>query len=107
MDFEEFLRSLDYRAEQINQLRDYFNRKEPISKTINEIYRDSFLKYACIGGFPKVVKEYVITHNIAAAYKVLESTVFNMKTVFGRRKNKAGNPVLNQRKSQEFKAFSI
>ena len=55
--------------------------------------KDIFSKYVCIGGFPKVVREYVETRNIMSAYRVLESTVFDMKSDFGRRRNKNGNPL--------------
>ena len=60
---------------------------------IHNLYKDLFLKYACIGGFPKVVKKYLESKRIVDAYKVLNSTVFDMKTDFGRRKDKNGNPI--------------
>lgn len=43
-----------------------------------------------------MVKEYISTNLIVEAYKVLNSTVFDMKTDFGRRKDKKGNPVFKQ-----------
>ena len=93
MDFEEFLWALGYKEEQINQLISYFEKKEPVPENIHKMYNDLFLKYTCIGGFPKVVKEYVNTHNLMSSFRVLNSTVFDMKTDFGRRKNKNGEPV--------------
>ncbi|MBP3733124.1 MAG: ATP-binding protein [Bacilli bacterium] len=93
MDFEEFLWALGYKEEQNNAIIDCFEKKKPVPKSVHTLYKDLFLKYACIGGFPKVVKEYVDTHNIALAYDVLTSTVFDMKTDFGRRKGKDGMPV--------------
>lgn len=92
MDFEEFLWANGYKTAQINQLKDYFEKKEPIPDNIHNLFKDLFLKYACIGGFPKVVKEYVETKNVASAYKILNSTVFDMKTDFGRRKDRNGEP---------------
>ena len=93
MDFEEFLWAIGYSADQINKLVDCFNKKEPIPENMHVLFKEVFLKYACLGGFPKVVKEYVESRNIMSAYKVLNSTVFDMKTDFGRRKGKDGNPV--------------
>lgn len=93
MDFEEFLWAMDYKNENIDSLVEYFNRREPIPNNINLIYKDLFLKYSCIGGFPKVILEYLKTKKIVEAYKVLNDTIFDMKTDFGRRKDKFGNPV--------------
>ena len=93
MDFEEFLWAMGYKNENVNSLVEYFNRREPIPSNINLIYKDLFLKYSCIGGFPKVILEYLKTKKIVEAYKVLNDTIFDMKTDFGRRKDKFGNPV--------------
>lgn len=93
MDFEEFLWALGYDENQIEKLIDYYNEKQPIPENIHNIYKDLFLKYICIGGFPKVVKEYIKTNRIIDAYRILSDTVFDMKSDFGRRKNKDGNPV--------------
>ena len=93
MDFEEFLWSLGYKDEQIDLLVDCFINRTTIPDNINSLYKDLFIKYACIGGFPKVVKKYNETHNILSAYKVLTSTVFDMKSDFGRRIDKNGDPV--------------
>ncbi len=72
---------------------DYFEKKERIPDNINKIYKDLFLKYACIGGFPRVILEYVKTNKIIDAYKVLGNIVFDIKTDFGRRKDKNNNPL--------------
>lgn len=93
MDFEEFLWAMGYTNEQINNLIDYFNKKKPIPENIHKIYKEIFLKYACIGGFPKVIKEYLKTNRIVDAFKELNNTIFDMKTDFGRRKDKNGNPI--------------
>lgn len=93
MDFEEFLWALNYKEEQINKLVEYYYDKKPIPKNIHELYKGLFLKYACIGGFPRVVKTYLKTNKLLEAYKVLNSIIFDMKTDFGRRKDKNGNPV--------------
>lgn len=90
MDFEEFLWAIGYSESQTNELVDYFNRKSMIPDNVHALFKDLFLKYACVGGFPKVVKEYVNTKNIASSFKVLNSLVFDMKTDFGRRRGKNG-----------------
>ena len=93
MDFEEFLWANSYNDSQVNKLIDYFKLRKPIPENENEIYKNLFLKYACIGGFPKVVKEYISTHNILSAFRVLNNNIFEMRNDFGRRKGKDGKPV--------------
>lgn len=93
MDFEEFLWANGYTEEQTDTLVGYFERKEPVPEPSHSLFKDIFRKYVCVGGFPKVVKKYVTTRNVRSALAELESTVFDMKTDFGRRKNKDGLPV--------------
>lgn len=93
MDFEEFLWALGYKKEQTDMLSSYFDDKKKIPENIHKLYKDIFLKYVCIGGFPRVVLEFVKTRNIVPAFKVLNSVLFDMKSDFGKRKDKQGNPV--------------
>ncbi len=93
MDFEEFLWANGYEKEQIDIPVKCFEEKREIPKNIHELFKGIFLDYACIGGFPKVVKEFIETGRITEAYKVLCDTIFDMKSDFGRRKGKDGNPV--------------
>lgn len=96
MDFEEFLWANNYKNEQIDYLCELFNKKEAVPNNIHAVYKELYLKYACIGGFPKVVKEYINTHNIISSYRVLNNNIFDMKTDFGRRKGKDNNPVFKK-----------
>ncbi len=93
MDFEEFLWALGYKEEQINFLYERFINRNAIPLNMHNLYKDIFNKYLCIGGFPKVVKEYIKTNKIIDAFKVLNSTVFDMKIDFGRRMSNSGSPV--------------
>lgn len=93
LDFEEFLWAFGYKDEQINDLVKYFVDKKVIPEAIHFVFKNLFLKYACIGGFPHVICEYVKTKKMVDAYKVLNSIVFEMKGDFGRRKDKSNNPL--------------
>lgn len=93
LDFEEFLWSLGYNENQINFLVESFNNKTKIPENIHSIFKEQFLKYACIGGFPRVVNKYLETNKIMEAYSELNSTIFDMKSDFGRRQDKFGNPL--------------
>ncbi len=93
MDFEEFLWAMGYSKKQTNSLVDYFLNKERIPDNIHQLYKNIFLKYICIGGFPKVVLEYKKTNNIMPAYRILTSTIFDMKSDFGRRMDTSGHAI--------------
>jgi len=93
MDFEEFLWALGYKKEQTNMLTEYYLRKKAIPDNVHKLYKNILLKYVCIGGFPRVVLEYINTRSILPAYRILESIVFDMKGDFGRRMDRKGNPI--------------
>lgn len=93
MDFEEFLWALGYKEKHINQLLNYFETKTPIPENIDGLFKDLFIKYACVSGFPEAVLKYLETSKIIEAYKILNRIVATIKTDFGRRKDKNGNPV--------------
>ncbi len=96
MDFEEFLWANGYKKNQIDMLLKYFDDKKPIPENVHNIFKSLFLKYACIGGFPKAIKEYLKSNKIIDAFNETNSIVSEIKTDFGRRKDKNGNPVFNK-----------
>lgn len=93
MDFEEFLWAMGYSKNQIDQLISFYDNKKSIPENIHKIYKELFIKYICVSGFPKAVKEYLKTKKIIDAFKEVNNTIFDMKTDFGRRKDKSGNPI--------------
>ncbi len=96
MDFEEFLWANGYKQEQINDLETHFNERKPLSSFAHAVYRDMFLRYACVGGFPKSVEAYLESgKNLLESSKVTNSVIFDIKTDFGRRKDKNGQPVFD------------
>lgn len=93
MDFEEFLWAMGYSKNQIDQLISFYDNKKSIPENIHNLYKEIFIKYICVSGFPKAVKEYLKTKKIIDAFKEVNNTIFDMKTDFGRRKDKSGNPI--------------
>lgn len=93
MDFEEFLWAMGYSKNQIEQLISFYDNKKSIPENIHKIYKELFIKYICVSGFPKAVKEYLKTKKIIDAFKEVNNTIFDMKTDFGRRKDKSGNSI--------------
>lgn len=96
MDFEEFLWANGYNEEQINKLKTYFETRQKVPDLMHRTYKDLFLKYACIGGFPKAIKKYIENNfNVMEAIRINQSTLFDMKNDFGRRRDKKGNALFN------------
>lgn len=94
MDFEEFLWANGYDENQVSQLKRYFDERKPVPETMHKIYKDLFIKYACVGGFPKAVEAYIENgKSLIEAYRVNNGVVSEMKNDFGRRKDKNGQPV--------------
>lgn len=96
MDFEEFLWANGYQKSQTDELINYFKVKKPVPENLHILFKNIYLKYACIGGFPRVVLEYCQSKNLASAYQILSNIVFDMKSDFGRRKGKDGLPYFKQ-----------
>lgn len=96
MDFEEFLWALGYDDKQINHLIQFFDKRCPVPNNLHQLYKDLFLNYACMGGFPRVIQAYLKNYKIIDAYDVLNDIVFDMKSDFGRRIDKNGIPVFNK-----------
>lgn len=96
MDFEEFLWANGYSETQIEQPIYFFEKAEKIPDHIHNLFKSLFLNYACIGGFPMVVKKYLAQKNFVDAFNELNNIVFDLKSDFGRRKDKNGNPVFKQ-----------
>ncbi len=94
MDYEEFLWAMGYTEDKVDFLIGCYNRRQPVPENVHGIYKNLFLKYACIGGFPRVVRKYIESRRIVDAYRLLGSIVFDMKTDFGR-KDRNGEPVFN------------
>lgn len=70
LDFEEFLWANDITEESIQDMRKYFENREEVPRAIHERMMELFREYIIIGGMPRVVNEYVTTHNYAKAYRI-------------------------------------
>lgn len=58
------------------------------------IYKDLFNKYICVGGFPKTVSTYIETKNIMESIRVVQNTLFDIKTDFGEKSVKRWEPTI-------------
>lgn len=70
LDFEEFLWANGIKPESIDDIRGYFERKESVPKAMHEKMMELFKEYIVVGGMPRVVDEFVKTHNFANVLKL-------------------------------------
>ena len=59
LSFEEFLWAKGYGRRQIDDIRGYFERREPVPDAVNEKFHSLVREYAVVGGMPDVVSGYV------------------------------------------------
>ena len=95
MDFEEFIWANGIDKAKVTELEKYFNDRKPIPDTYNSVFKDLFLKYVCVGGFPNAVKTFIMNKNIMESIRIVQNIIFDIKGDFGRRKNKDGIPIFN------------
>jgi len=70
LDFEEFLWANGVTPDSIADIKEYFNQKKTVPAAMHERMMDIFKEYIVVGGMPRVVDEFVTTHNFANVLKV-------------------------------------
>jgi len=87
MDFEEFLWAKGIDKNNIQYLKDCFNKKEKISTPIHEAMFRYFKEYICVGGMPAVVDSYIKNNNYGSALKEQRDILEGYKDDFGKHLN--------------------
>ena len=93
LDFEEFLWANGYTEEKNETIVNAFVTRKPVPDNVHNIYKELFTKYICVGGFPDAIKKYLDNHNLMESLRVNQNIIFDMKSDFGRRKDKDDKPV--------------
>ena len=70
MDFEEFLWANGVRDSSIADIREYYEQRKPVPDAMHEKMMELFREYIVVGGMPRVVQEFVDTHNFAKVYQL-------------------------------------
>ncbi|MDR1418205.1 MAG: ATP-binding protein [Endomicrobium sp.] len=65
LDFEEFLWAIGISEKSIQDLKNYFDKKEQLPISSHEVMMKYFKQYIVVGGMPRVVDEFVKTRNFA------------------------------------------
>lgn len=77
LDFEEFLWANGISEEGIGYLREYFEKNEEIPIATHNKMMNMFKEYIVVGGMPRVVYEYVKTHDFSKVLKIQRDIVDN------------------------------
>lgn len=73
MDFEEFLLANGVSQRIISEVEGYFNKKEAVPETLNEMLLNKFNEYLFVGGYPAAVQAYVNSKNMNQVNGALET----------------------------------
>lgn len=75
LDFEEFLWANGVTAQSIEGIRQYYIKKEQVPAAMHERMMQLFKEYIVVGGMPRVVNEFVTTHNFAAVSRIQKAII--------------------------------
>lgn len=77
LDFEEFLWANGISEEAIGYIKDYFDKKETVPSAMHEKMMQLFREFIVVGGMPRVVSEFVESHNFINVLKIQQEIVRN------------------------------
>lgn len=75
LDFEEFLWANGISAQSIDDIKQYYLKKEKVPTAMHERMMQLFKEYIVVGGMPRVVNEFVTTHNFANVFKIQKAII--------------------------------
>jgi predicted AAA+ superfamily ATPase len=70
LDFEEFLWANGVRPTSIDDIRSYFENREPVPAAMHDRMMALFREYITVGGMPQVVRAFTENHNFAEALRL-------------------------------------
>lgn len=75
LDFEEFLWANGVSEKSILDIKEYFEKKEKVPLAMHQRMMELFKEYIVVGGMPRVVDEFVTTHNFANVLKLQKGII--------------------------------
>jgi len=75
LDFEEFLWANGVQAASVADIKEYFDKKKTVPAAMHERMMELFKEYIVVGGMPRVVDEFVTTHNFANVLKIQKGII--------------------------------
>lgn len=70
LDFEEFLWANGVSENSIEDIRQYYEKKQPVPEAMHQKMLELFKEYIVVGGMPRVVNEFVRTKNFAHVLRI-------------------------------------
>ena len=108
LDFEEFLWAKGYGDKEVAYIKDAFDAREALSKSMHSSFSALFREYLCIGGFPEAVCNYIQTNNIYSTLQVTRRITRDLQDDFGRRRSKDNKPLFRPNEVARIRsAFSL
>ena len=75
LDFEEFLWANGVLPDSIEDIRECFAQTKPVPAAMHERMMELFKEYIVVGGMPRAVSEFVITHNFRNVLKIQKAII--------------------------------
>ncbi|MCR5782924.1 MAG: AAA family ATPase [Clostridia bacterium] len=108
LDFEEFLWAKGYGDREVSYIRDAFEARSALSKSMHGAFTSLFREYLCVGGFPEAVCNYIQTNNIYETLQITRRITRDLQDDFGRRRGKDNKPLFNPNEVARIRsAFSL
>ena len=108
LDFEEFLWAKGYGDREVSYIKDAFEARSALSKSMHGAFTSLFREYLCVGGFPEAVCNYIQTNNIYETLQITRRITRNLQDDFGRRRGKDNKPLFNPNEVARIRsAFSL
>ena len=108
LDFEEFLWAKGLGDKEVSYIREAFEARNALSKSMHGSFTTLFREYLCVGGFPEAVCNYIETNNIYSALQITRRITRDLQDDFGRRRGKDNKPLFNPNEVARIRsAFSL
>lgn len=75
LDFEEFLWANGITEKSISDIKEYFLKRETVPAAMHEKMMELFREYIVVGGMPRVVNEFITTHNFANVLRLQKAII--------------------------------
>jgi len=79
LDFEEFLWANKIKPETIDSIKEYYLEKKPVPPAMHSKLMELFREYIVVGGMPRVVQNFVISHNFGSVIKIQRDIINDYK----------------------------
>jgi predicted AAA+ superfamily ATPase len=87
MDFEEFLWAKGISEDVIENIKEHYRTRTPVSDAVHTAMLRYFREYICVGGLPYIVDRFVSTNDMNVVYREQRDIIEEYKDDFGKHLN--------------------